>query len=186
MTRLNTVNAPLDGLNLIEANAGTGKTWTIAALYLRLLLEAQRSVESILVVTFTDAATAELRDRVRRRLADARIAFERERADEDDPFLTALLGRIADRKQALLQLSSALRNFDQAPIYTIHGFCQRVLSDRAFESGLPFETEILPDQSVVLQEIADDFWRKTFYAAAPLFVRYALEKKLDPGNSRIN
>jgi exodeoxyribonuclease V beta subunit len=180
MTRLDVVNAPLDGINLIEANAGTGKTWTITALYLRLLLEAQRSVESILVMTFTDAATAELRDRIRRRLSDARIVFERGEADEDDPFLAGLLGRIPDRKQALLQLSSALRNFDQAPIYTIHGFCQRVLGDRAFESGMPFETEILPDQSMVLQEIAEDFWRKTFYAATPLFIRYVLERKLDP------
>src|SRR4029079_5972045 len=93
MMRLDVVNAPLDGINLIEANAGTGKTWTITALYLRLLLEAQRSVESILVVTFTDAATAELRDRIRRRLADARIAFERGQVDEDDPFLAGLLGR---------------------------------------------------------------------------------------------
>jgi exodeoxyribonuclease V beta subunit len=180
MKRLDVMHAPLDGLHLIEANAGTGKTWTITALYLRLLLEAQRSVESILVVTFTDAATAELRDRIRNRLAAARLAFERGSANDDDVFLAGLLGRVADRGQAVLQTTSALRNFDQAPIYTIHGFCQRVLGDRAFESGMPFETEILPDESVLLQEITDDFWRRTLYGASTLFVRYVLDRKLDP------
>ncbi|MCI3951145.1 MAG: exodeoxyribonuclease subunit beta, partial [Burkholderiales bacterium] len=70
--RLDPLEAPLDGITLVEANAGTGKTWTITALYLRLLLEAERPVESILVVTFTEIATAELRDRIRTRLAEAR------------------------------------------------------------------------------------------------------------------
>lgn len=180
MERLDVINAPLAGLNLIEANAGTGKTWTITALYLRLLLEAQRAVESILVVTFTEAATAELRDRVRKRLTDARIAFERGQAEEGDVLVAQLLGRVTDQKQALLQLTSALRNFDQAPIYTIHGFCQRVLGDRAFESGMPFATEILPDQSELLQEIADDFWRNELYDASALFIGYALKNKLQP------
>ncbi|HEV7393936.1 MAG TPA: UvrD-helicase domain-containing protein, partial [Burkholderiales bacterium] len=113
--RLDVVNAPLDNLNLIEANAGTGKTWTITALYVRLLLEAERSVESILVVTFTESATAELRDRIRNRLADARAAFERGSA-EGDEVMAALLDRVKDREQALLRLTSALRDFDQAPI----------------------------------------------------------------------
>jgi exodeoxyribonuclease V beta subunit len=113
--RLDVVNVPFEALNLIEANAGTGKTWTITALYVRLLLEAERSVDSILVVTFTEAATAELRDRIRNRLADARAAFERGSADGDE-VMAAVLTRVKDRAQALLRLTSALRDFDQAPI----------------------------------------------------------------------
>ena len=107
--RLDVVNAPLDNLNLIEANAGTGKTWTITALYVRLLLEAERSVESILVVTFTESATAELRDRIRNRLAEARGAFERGSA-EGDEVMAALLTRVADRGSRLSRLSAALRH----------------------------------------------------------------------------
>ncbi|MGZ5164376.1 MAG: exodeoxyribonuclease V subunit beta [Burkholderiales bacterium] len=177
--RLDVVNAPLDSLNLIEANAGTGKTWTITALYVRLLLEAERSVESILVVTFTESATAELRERIRNRLADARAVFERG-SGEGDEVMAALLDRVKDREQALLRLTSALRDFDQAPIYTIHGFCQRVLGDTAFESGMPFRTEILVDQSALLKEIVDDFWRKEIHAVTPLFARFLIGKSVNP------
>ncbi|MEN3353074.1 MAG: exodeoxyribonuclease beta subunit, partial [Betaproteobacteria bacterium] len=178
--RLDVVNAALENLNLIEANAGTGKTWTITALYVRLLLEAERTVDSILVVTFTEAATAELRDRIRNRLADARAAFERESAG-DDAVMAALLTRVKDRARALLRLTSALRDFDQAPIYTIHGFCQRVLGDSAFESGMPFRTEILVDQTALLQEIVEDFWRYEIHAATPLFTRFLISKDVAPG-----
>ena len=179
--RLDPLHAPLEGISLIEANAGTGKTWTITALYLRLLLETNRRVDSILVVTFTEMATAELRDRIRARLAEARAAFESTLDGfKDDPLLAGLLARVPDRALARDRLTSALRDFDQAPVYTIHAFCQRVLGDRAFESGMPFETEILPDESLLLQEITDDFWRKTLYEASPLFVRYALSRKVTP------
>ncbi|HET6492223.1 MAG TPA: exodeoxyribonuclease V subunit beta [Burkholderiales bacterium] len=182
--RLDPLDAPLDGITLIEANAGTGKTWTITALYLRLLLEANRTVDSILVVTFTEVATAELRDRIRTRLAVARAAFERGSVDKDDPLIKGLLARIPDHARAVLQIASALRDFDQAPIYTIHAFCQRVLGDRAFESGMPFDTEILPDESLLLQEITDDFWRKTLYTASPLFVRCVLDRNVTPERLR--
>lgn len=202
--RLDPLHAPLDGMTLIEANAGTGKTWTITALYLRLLLEAQRSVDSILVVTFTEIATAELRERIRARLVEARTAFERGAAENpaarvpgarrdpddstgesgfqrnDDPLLAGLLARIPDHENAALRLTSALRDFDQAPIYTIHAFCQRVLGDRAFESRMPFETEILADESALRQEITEDYWRKALYGASALFVRYALDGALTP------
>ena len=178
---LDPLEVPLDAVSLIEANAGTGKTWTITALYLRLLLETSRGVDSILVVTFTEIATAELRDRIRARLAAARAAFERGSSKADDADLERLLERVSDRRKAVLQLTIALREFDQAPIYTIHGFCQRVLGDRAFESAMPFQTEIVPDESLILQQICDDFWRRTLYAAAPLFARYVLDHHLEPG-----
>ena len=141
------VTGPLPtGTTLLEASAGTGKTWTLATLYLRLLVERELQVGQILVVTYTNAATAELRDRIRTRLAETRAAIERGNA-QGDSLLAALLERLPDPAKAVLQLESALRNFDQAPIHTIHGFCQRVLADRAFESAMPFKTELLPDQS---------------------------------------
>jgi exodeoxyribonuclease V beta subunit len=184
INRLDPLQVPLDGLSLIEANAGTGKTWTITALHLRLLLETAQSVESILVVTFTDVATAELRDRIRGRLVEARIAFQQQTAPRDDPLLAGLLTRIANRHEAADRLTAALTHFDQAPIYTLHGFCQRVLGDRAFESLMPFDTEIVPDESLLLQEIVDDFWRKTLYDASPLFVRFVLDAGLSPEQLR--
>ena len=174
------VTVPLTGINLIEANAGTGKTWAITALYVRLLLEAGRAVDSILVVTFTEAATGELRDRIRKRLSDTREAFERGAAASDDTLARALLERTADRDDARLKLVAALRDFDQAPIYTIHAFCQRVLGDRAFDSGMPFRTEIVPDQSAIMREIVEDFWRREVHDATPLFTRYLASKRLGP------
>jgi len=205
--RLDPLAAPLDGVSLIEANAGTGKTWTITALYLRLLLETARDVESILVVTFTEMATAELRDRIRVRLAAARAAFEdaaakhRETRDPEaaaatlrrderaqprngDAVTARLLERVGDPAGAALKLAAALSNFDQAPIYTIHAFCQRVLGDHAFESAMPFEAALLPDESLLLQEVVEDYWRKTLYAASPLFVRYMLDARLVPEDLR--
>jgi exodeoxyribonuclease V beta subunit len=169
--------APLEGTTLIEANAGTGKTWTITALYVRLLLEAGLTVDRILLVTFTEAATAELRDRVRSRLAATRAAIEGGRSD-GDPLVPVLLDRLPDRRGMLLRLESALRDFDEAPIHTIHGFCRRVLSDRAFESGMPFATDLSPDQSELLREIVDDFWRREMHDASALFARFVQQKRL--------
>jgi exodeoxyribonuclease V beta subunit len=174
------VGTALSGINLIEANAGTGKTWAITALYARLLLEAQCGVESILVVTFTEAAAGELRDRIRQRLVETRTAFARGAAEPDDAFTRAILDRTASREDALLTLTTALRDFDQAPVYTIHAFCQRVLGDRAFEAGMPFRTEIVPDQSAIVKEIAEDFWRKEVHEATPLFARFLAKKSIDP------
>jgi exodeoxyribonuclease V beta subunit len=169
----------LSGLQLIEANAGTGKTWTIAALYLRLLCEVRLPVESILVVTFTEAATAELRGRIRERIAEARAAFASGTVS-DDALLQTLLERISDHEEAGRHLTRALYDFDQAAIYTIHGFCQRVLGDRAFESGAAFEAEMLPDLSDLLLGIADDFWRAEFTRSSSLWAEFVLDERLRP------
>jgi exodeoxyribonuclease V beta subunit len=167
----------LEGLNVVEANAGTGKTWTITALYLRLLLEQRCEVDRILVVTFTEAATGELRDRIRTRLAEAREAFESGVAP--DEYTGALLGRL-DHAEARLRLTTALTGFDQSPIYTIHGFCQRVLADSAFESGMPFATSIVPDQSAFVKEVVEDFWRNEAHAASALYTRFLIGKGVTP------
>jgi hypothetical protein len=85
---------PLDGLRLIEASAGTGKTWNICGLYLRLLLERNLEVQQILVVTFTNAATAELRERIRCRIVDV-VAYL-QRGTLADPFVTRLVAAVAE------------------------------------------------------------------------------------------
>ncbi len=172
------LEAPLDGCNLLEASAGTGKTYNIAALFLRLLLERRLEVGQILVVTFTQAATEELRDRIRRRIAEALAAFEA--GESSDPFLQSLIERCAEGEKGRARLTAALAGFDEAAVHTIHGFCQRVLQESAFECGRPFDVELVQDQRPLLEEIAADFYRLRFYGAPPELVRFNREWKLNP------
>ena len=171
MQRLQLFDTPLQGVNLIEASAGTGKTFTITGLYLRLLLESGLTVAQILVVTYTRAATAELRERIRERLLQVRRALD---TAADDPFCAGLLSACGDRELLRRRLALALLDFDRAAIFTIHGFCQRVLTDSAFESRVPFETELAPDQSDLLQQVVDDFWRRQVQDLSPGLVDYLL------------
>ncbi|MFC3624833.1 exodeoxyribonuclease V subunit beta [Vogesella amnigena] len=166
MQPLDALNCPLAGVNLIEASAGTGKTWTIAALYTRLLLEdapdgsPPPSLDKLLVVTYTKAATAELRERLRRRLVE--LAQVLDGGHSDDGFLRALADRLAAGDATLTRerLRAAINGFDAAAIYTIHGFCQRVLTDAAFDSGQTFAATLEVDKQSDLQQLADDFWRQ--------------------------
>ncbi|WP_439827976.1 exodeoxyribonuclease V subunit beta [Aeromonas enteropelogenes] len=176
---LNTLRFPLHGERLIEASAGTGKTYTIAGLYLRLLLghgpvieegadagqasahERPLSVTEILVVTFTEAATAELRGRIRGRIHEARLAFMR--GQSTDSLLAQLLAEVADHDLAARRLLAAERQMDEAAVFTIHGFCQRMLKQNAFESGALFETEFLTDDSQLRLQAVSDYWRAEFY-----------------------
>ncbi|MFA6450322.1 MAG: exodeoxyribonuclease V subunit beta [bacterium] len=157
MKKFDLPNAPLDGVNLIEASAGTGKTHAIAGIYLRLVLEKKLSVDRILVVTFTNAAAKELKDRIRRALR-------------------AALAPAEANPEAKALLESALRDFDQSAIFTIHGFCGRVLTDRAFESGGRFTMETASRQTEYLKEISDDFWRKNVYCAPLFLIDYTIKK----------
>lgn len=172
------LNTPLLGRNLIESSAGTGKTYAIASLYLRLLLERRLAVSQILVVTFTEAATADLKRRIRERLREAAMAFETGNALDD--FLAALLKRIPAWSEARTRLEDALRMLDEAAIFTIHGFCQRVLQENAFESQSLFETEFITSHDSLVQGIVDDFWRQQFYPASALFIEYAWQKQFLP------
>jgi exodeoxyribonuclease V beta subunit len=169
---------PFDGTVRIEASAGTGKTHTLADLYLRLVAEGGRSVDQILVVTYTVAATGELRDRIRRRLAEARAHFEGRPAD--DPIVRGLRERSQERGAAARRLAEAVRSFDEAAVFTIHGFCQRMLAEFAFESGQPFTSELLPDEHDLLQGVVDDFWRCTVPTLSPLSIGYLLDKQVTP------
>jgi len=152
------------GATLLEASAGTGKTYSITSLYARLVVEEGLSVQEILVVTFTRAATAELRDRIRRRLRDLAAALEAGAAT--DPSDQEIVDRFAQGSDALGRLRAAVEAFDQAQIYTIHAFCQRVLERFAFETGARFDATLLEDPSEILDEIVADFLSRERYASA--------------------
>ena len=166
-TPLNVFQVPLAGIRLIEASAGTGKTWAICGLYLRLLLEQGRTVQQILVVTFTNAATAELRQRLRDRLRDTlaglALPVAAAAAPAGDPFVHDLLASlraqgIADAAMAT-QLQQALHSFDEAAVFTIHGFCQRALADTPFAAQMPLRQALVADDSALLAEAVHDLWR---------------------------
>ncbi|RDS80876.1 exodeoxyribonuclease V subunit beta [Dyella monticola] len=163
---LDPLSLPLHDIRLIEASAGTGKTWTLAALYLRLVLghggQPAQLPRQILVVTFTRAATAELRERIRDRLADAAAAF---RGQHDaDAFLQRLIAHYPgadERSAAARRLELAAQWMDEAAIHTIHGWAQRMLAQHAFEgSESPDE---VADENARLSEAVRDYWRR-FYA----------------------
>lgn len=170
-TVLNLLETPLEGVRLIEASAGTGKTYTIAGLFIRLVVEQAMTVDRILVVTYTRAATEELKQRIRTRLTEALRAFGA--GTSTDPLLGPLVHRTADRTQACRNLDRAVRDFDRACIFTIHGFCQRVLAEHAFETGVPFDFELVPNPANLHREVAEDYWRRHFYNAPAEVVAYA-------------
>ena len=174
---------PLHGSRLIEASAGTGKTWTIAALYVRLVLghggdNAYRRPllpADILVMTFTRAATRELSGRVRERLVEA-AAYFRGQSDAADPYLDALLISYpseSERHQAAHRLTLAAETMDEAAIFTIDAWCQRMLREHAFDSGSLFDEELVSDEQALFEDAAHDYWRQQVYplnagALAPL------------------
>ena len=162
---------PLTGTTLIEASAGTGKTHTITTLVLRLLLERELEIGQILVVTYTRAATFELRERVRARILAALLLVGRgQEADQDEELRELLAGRAERAREDRQALGRALRDFDQAAIYTIHGFCQRVLAEHAFESAAPFVLQLNEDEQPLLREIALDYYALVAYQADPELV----------------
>ncbi|MBF0278566.1 MAG: exodeoxyribonuclease V subunit beta [SAR324 cluster bacterium] len=172
------IKSPLEGVSLIEASAGTGKTFTIVGVFLRLLLEKQVPIEKILVVTFTEAATAELKQRVGEKIREAFDAFQTGKTE--DPFLLHLLNNFSSHHQALQHLKNALHLFDEACIYTIHGFCQKMLTDFAFDTGSLFDSELIPNQDPLLEELAMDYWRNLIYNASEEDTRLLLRHCPNP------
>lgn len=150
------------GVTLIEASAGTGKTYNLTNLCLRLVVEHQIPVEQVLMVTFTRAATAELRDRLRARFDEARQSFAAallgQPPSEPVQLALAMVNGVprADLSDRLLAVEQALRSIDAAPVFTIHGFCQRVLREHAFESGADLTAELLQDTSDILTRVVAD------------------------------
>ncbi|MBP9154937.1 MAG: UvrD-helicase domain-containing protein [Xanthomonadales bacterium] len=153
--------------SLIEASAGTGKTWTISTLYLRLVTERGWRASQVVVTTFTDAAAQELRERIRTRLTWAltlTAATQLIETPDDDPGVRDWLaqrwqGEPGSQAQDALRLRLALSELDSAPIGTIHGLCRKILSDQPFASASPFRIgEMTADEDLV-RELVDDLIR---------------------------
>ena len=170
---LDPLHLPLRGARLIEASAGTGKTWTIAALYLRLVLGHGAQDEAfdrpllpreILVMTFTRAATRELSDRIRQRLVQAAACFRDEAVPASgDDFLAALLAQHPQgpaRQAAAWRLASAAQAMDDAAVLTLDAWCQRMLREHAFDSGSLFDEELLADPAALRAQAVSDYWRE--------------------------
>ncbi len=165
---LDPMTMPLQAVQLVEASAGTGKTWLIASVYVRLVLghglsgpaAAGRMPPEILVVTFTKAATAELRDRIRSRLTESAAVFRG--AATPDLFLRALLSAYPDeaaRASAARRLELAAQWMDEAAIFTIHAWCQRMLNRHAFDCRRPFEEPVTAEMRTLVEEACQDYWR---------------------------
>ncbi len=182
---LNPMSLPLRGSRLIEASAGTGKTYTIAALYLRLVLGHGGQASGfgrpllpgeILVMSFTRAATRELSERIRSRLVGAAAALrgapvvQEATAAPDalkpDAVLKALLQTLPagpEREHAAWRLATAAEAMDDAAVHTIDAWCQRMLREHAFDSGCLFDEELQADETAVRAEALRDFWRQEVY-----------------------
>ena len=179
---------PTGAAVLLEASAGTGKTWQIAHLVARLVVLECIPVHELLVITFTKAATAELRDRIRRRLVAVRDVLERHtapqpgdpgmdpmllwfwsvprQASEPDPADPADLSDAAALRGArAARAQQALSAFDRAGISTIHGFSQRTLEQLAFESGQEPDLDVVADAAEICEAYVADLLA-TAYAAA--------------------
>ena len=212
------------GATFIEASAGTGKTHALTTLVVRLLVEEGWRLDQILVVTFTRAASDELRDRIRRTIGASIAALQRRMAAVDprrpatagdsgslldalpadsparerpeegsaargspvaDPQALELLARWegvagVDLAEAARRLEAAMHDIDRANVYTIHGFCRRVLADLSFESGFPFGFEVSGGEGEMVAGAVRDFWRRRLYPASMLLVRYAVERRFLP------
>ena len=157
MKNLNAHTIPLTGKHLIEASAGTGKTYNITRIYLRLILEQELSVEEILLMTFTKDATQELRGRIDVFIRQA-LAHWHELIETDEYF-KAISEKVNDEKAQFL-LKRALLLLDDAAIHTIHGFCQKVLNQHAFTSGLTFDTTLSTNTNDITLQATQDWYRQ--------------------------
>jgi len=158
---------PSGRMVLLEASAGTGKTYQIEELVLGEIAFGRADLRKILVLTYTEAATAELRHRIRSRLRSAASQLRSGQITEDI-FLDAHLP-VEARGGAWERLEEALSSFDDARIFTIHGFCQRVLTEFAIESDWSFESVLLEDERTLVREATQDYW---------------LALQVDPGDAR--
>ncbi|MFQ3789009.1 exodeoxyribonuclease V subunit beta [Halomonas sp. A29] len=177
VSQLKPLEFPLHGSRLIEASAGTGKTFTIALLYVRLVLGARSAEDEaaferpltppeILVVTFTNAATQELRERIRTRLVEAANVFlQPAEGAEGDDLLLQLRNEYAPATwpACARRLQLAAEWMDEAAVSTIHSWCYRMLREHAFDSGSLFSLNLENDQTELELEVVRDYWRSFYY-----------------------
>ncbi len=156
LKNLDAATIKLNGKHLIEASAGTGKTYNITRIYLRLLLERELTVDQILLMTFTKDATQELRGRIDAFIRTALSNWEA--LCKEDPYFITLDKRIEKTQREFL-LKRALLFLDEAAIFTIHGFCQRVLNQHAFSSGLPFNANMAANSTEITLQVCQDWYR---------------------------
>lgn len=193
---LDPLTFPLCGSRLIEASAGTGKTYTLALLYIRLVLghggegaafSAPLTPPQILVVTFTDAATKELRERVRQRLVEAAVVFEADSGlPADADLLYDLRGSYPPGQwlECARRLRMAAQWMDESVISTIHGWCYRMLKEHAFDTRGLFEQTLVTDQSELIDEVVRDYWRVHFYPLSSSQAPCVLEVVSSPADLR--
>lgn len=170
---------------LIEASAGTGKTYTITSLYAR-LVSMGYPVDGILVVTFTEAAAAELKLRIRERLSGCLAGMEkfeshdRENKVPDD--LVAFLCRQQASDQDIIKqrIKKAVICFDQACIMTIHSFCLQTLRENAFESRAHFDIELVTDSRSFLKQVSYDFFARHINHFDPVFLKFLKQNRFTP------
>lgn len=192
MTNVHTVSNfndySLEGINCIEASAGTGKTYTISHLYLRLIIEKELSIDNILVVTFTNAATDELRSRIRTIIKVAYEMVEERCSDEIIKkyselyeYLNTMCAKDSGnyRLQIKEKLQLALSEIDKAHIYTIHSFCSRTLNEFAFESRTLYGSTLVEDESPYIQRVVEDFYYSTIAPLGQEFVALFFQKNED-------
>ena len=180
--------APLDADLLIEASAGTGKTYALTTLVARLIVEEDRGIDELLVVTFTVAAAGELRARVRRSLHAARglAAGTGAPSGADDQARQLRQSwrraKVTD-EQGRERLVQALRDIDRATITTIHGFCQQALNEFALPAGIPFSFEVSGDDALAVGDGVRDFWRRRMVGEPIALLEHAKSKGFVPGEN---
>ena len=183
-TTMTPLNLPLDGTGttLIEASAGTGKTYALTTLAARLIVEAGREISDLLVVTFTVAATDELRDRLRRtlRAIQSTAAGERGGSEQAHDLMARWAALNIPAAEVGRRLEPAMLDLDRANVLTIHGFCQRVINDFAFDCGLPFGFEVSGDGFDVMSAEVRDHWRRSMVPAPRMRVQFARAKRFLP------
>jgi exodeoxyribonuclease V beta subunit len=166
-------DVPLSGSNLIEASAGTGKTYSIAILVLRLILEQKLSIKKILMVTFTKAAVAELEERIR---LFVRLAYKSAHSEYvEDSSVKLLVDRAIVQwgtDEVIELLKEAKLLLDETSVMTIHSFCQKTLNEFAFETNQLFGSETLQDTSSLIQDEVNRFWRENITTLDPLLLKF--------------
>jgi len=169
----------LEGSNLIEASAGTGKTYSIAILVLRLVIEERFSLREILMVTFTKAAVAELEERIRLFMRSAYKVSNNEKIE--DKTITDLVNNSIKnngRDEVVRILREAVIYLDETSVLTIHSFCQQTLIEFAFETNQLFGIELLQDVSAIIEEEVNKFWRKNITSINTGLLAYLLDAGL--------
>ncbi len=178
---VNTERVPFGVPVLVEASAGTGKTYAITTYFVRAILERDLSPEQILVVTYTKAATAELRVRTRERISNA-IALVGGEADHSEELVEIVADALTRLGEATVErrLRSASSQMDQAPILTIHGFCQRLLQDYPLLFGIDFDFDVAEEPDSLLQDVATDFWTTELHQSPEWLLRALKKRKISP------